>query len=163
MVFRRALCGTALLLGGCFNPDGQGVDTDEGTSTGSSETEPGGPTTVGPTSDGTTWSTTDDPTMSGSTTRDPDSTSTGVDPETGSSTGGIVQEACALEVLDGALGSPVATGDSNFGRSNRAGSCGGIASNELIFLVDRALRGLLHHRHRGVGLRHGALRARRDL
>lgn len=124
-----------ILFAGCFNPDDSTtpLETESGSSSGGSATLTGstsaGPTTGTPTSGSTSM----DPT----TTTNPTTSATGstTDAETGesSSTGGVEQLDCALELLDGTLGSPVAMTDSNFGRSMREGTCGGAASNEVVF------------------------------
>jgi|GEM_PF-2537778 len=127
-----------VLLAGCFNPEDAPADTDAASSTSASGTvtDSSDPTTDTPTS--TTESPTSGPTSETTPTETDPSTSSSdtgtTDPDTGSSSsGGVEQLECALELLDGTLGSPVATADSNFGRSTREGSCGGVASNEVIF------------------------------
>jgi len=135
MRIRPSLCAPLVLLAGCFNPEGPApADTDAASSSAGPATTTGSrdPTTeaVTSTSDPTTGPTSGTAPTTGT---EGSTTSSSGDPDTGSSSGGVVQLECALELLDGTLGSPVATADSNFGRSTREGSCGGVSSNELIY------------------------------
>ncbi len=122
------------LAAGCFNPDS--VDSETDASSGPASTGSGGPSTsasgTSPTATGTTTPGT------GTSTTEPTTDST-TDPTTGpttdadSSSGGVEVLECVEALLDPAVGSAIAEGNTQGSGNDFAGSCGGANSNDIAF------------------------------